>query len=80
MRPAKGIDVRDRGSTACQRQDLGHGFGPEACFAVQNEARIGGTSPLDLTGDPPLDRSMRLSAGGPHPVQHPLTRHYQYVI
>jgi hypothetical protein len=73
MRPTKGIDVRDRGSTACKRQDLGHGFGPEAYFDVRNEARIGGKSPFDLTGDPPLDQSMSLSAGGPHTVQHLLT-------
>jgi hypothetical protein len=57
-----------------------HGFGPEAYFDVRNAAHIGGTSPLDLTGDLPPDLPMSLSAGGPHPVQHPLTRHYQYGI
>ncbi|MGH8069362.1 MAG: hypothetical protein ACRERE_29825 [Candidatus Entotheonellia bacterium] len=76
MRPRKGLDVRDLGSPTFKRQDLGRAFEPDACFNVQNGARIHGKSPLDLTADPSLDLSMSFRAGGPNAVQHPLTRHH----
>ncbi len=50
-----GIDVVDVGSTTFRRADLQRGFEPDACFYVQNAARIRGKTRIDLTVDPPPD-------------------------
>jgi Uma2 family endonuclease len=51
------IDVRNFGSTTFRRADLARGFEPDSCFYIQHEADISGKSTIDLTVDPPPDKS-----------------------
>jgi Uma2 family endonuclease len=52
---ARGISIRNLGSTTFKREDLARGFEPDSCFYIRNAARIRGKAPVDLTVDPPPD-------------------------
>ena len=49
------LDLQGLGSTTFRREDLERGFEPDACFYIQNAARIRGKTELDLRTDPPPD-------------------------
>jgi len=50
-----GINERGLGSTTFKREDVGRGFEPDACFYIQNLARLRPRNELDLLVDPPPD-------------------------
>ena len=50
-----GVNAKGFGSTTFRRQDLDHGFEPDACFYVTALPRVAGKTDLDLRIDPPPD-------------------------
>jgi Uma2 family endonuclease len=46
------INVEGFGSTTFRREDIARGFEPDACFYIDNLARVKGKSELDLTEQP----------------------------
>jgi Uma2 family endonuclease len=48
-----GVDLYGAGSTTFDREDLGRGFEPDACFYVRNAERVRGKSRIDPSLDPP---------------------------
>lgn len=50
-----GINAKGFGSTTFRREDLDRGFEPDACFYIENLARVRGKKELDLRMDPPPD-------------------------
>ena len=70
-----GIDVRSFGSTTFRRQDLQRGFEPDACFYIQDEARVRGKKKLDLTVDPPPDLVVEVDIASPSLDKFPIYAH-----
>ena len=52
---ARDLHYRSPGSTTFEREDLGRGFEPDACFYLAHADAITADRPLDLTIDPPPD-------------------------
>lgn len=50
-----GINLEGFGSTTFCREDLARGFEPDACFYIENLARVRGKKDFDLRLDPPPD-------------------------
>jgi Uma2 family endonuclease len=67
-----GVEVRDLGSTTFRRKDIKRGFEPDTCFYIQNEARVRGKSPLDLSVDPPPDLVIEVDITNPSLDKFPL--------
>ena len=59
------INVYGFGSTTFRREDLKRGFEPDACFYVQQSARVRGKRTLDLTVDPPPDLVIEVDITSP---------------
>jgi Uma2 family endonuclease len=66
------IDVRSFGSTTLHREDLARGFEPDACFYIQNEARVSGKKQLDLAIDPPPDLVVEIDITHPSLNKFPI--------
>lgn len=49
------IDFRNVGGMTYRREDVARGFEPDSSFYLQNQARVRGRRPIDLTVDPPPD-------------------------
>jgi Uma2 family endonuclease len=60
-----GVDVYGVGSTTFDREDLGRGFEPDACFYVRNAERIRGKPRIDLVLDPPPDLLIEVDITSP---------------
>jgi Uma2 family endonuclease len=60
-----GVDVYGVGSTTFDREDLGCGFEPDACFYVRNAERIRGKPRIDLVLDPPPDLLIEVDITSP---------------
>jgi hypothetical protein len=48
------LDLVGAASTTFDREDLTQGFEPDACFYLQDAARVRGRKRIDLAVDPPL--------------------------
>jgi Uma2 family endonuclease len=66
------IDVGSYGSTTFRRKDLERGFEPDACFYIQNEARVRGKDQLDLAVDPPPDLVVEIDISHPSLDKFPI--------
>ena len=66
------VNVRGLGSTTFRREDLQCGFEPDACFYVQNAARISGKTELDLTINPPPDVVIEVDLTNPSLAKFPI--------
>ena len=54
------INLEGFGSTTFCRQDIERGFEPDACFYIENLARVRGKEDLDLRFDPPPDLAIEI--------------------
>src|SRR5262249_1054487 len=69
------IDMRSFGSTTFRREDLKRGFEPDACFYIQNEARVRGKKKLDLAVAPPPDLVVEVDIASPSLNKFPIYTH-----
>ena len=67
-----GIDVASYGSTTFKRKDLARGFEPDACFYIQNEARMRGKKRIDLNVDPAPDLVIEIDITSPSLNKFPI--------
>ena len=67
-----GIDVASYGSTTFKRKDLARGFEPDACFYIQNEARMRGKKRIDLDVDPAPDLVIEIDITNPSLNKFPI--------
>jgi len=54
------VNLEGFGSTTFCREDLDRGFEPDACFYIENLARIRGKKDVDLGLDPPPDLAIEI--------------------
>lgn len=66
------VDLQGLGSTTFRREDLDRGFEPDACFYIQNAARIRGKTELDLRTDPPPDVVIEVDITNPSINKFPI--------
>jgi Uma2 family endonuclease len=67
-----GVDLYGAGSTTFDREDLGRGFEPDACFYVQNAERVRGKPRIDLGLDPPPDLLIEVDITSPSLDKFPI--------
>lgn len=67
-----GVDLYGAGSTTFDREDLGRGFEPDACFYMRNAARVRGKPRLGLSLDPPPDLVIEVAITSPSLDKFPL--------
>jgi Uma2 family endonuclease len=67
-----GVDLHGAGSTTFDREDLGRGFEPDACFYVQNAERVRGKPRIDLGLDPPPDLLIEVDITSPSLDKFPI--------
>ena len=66
------IDVVSYGSTTFKRKDLARGFEPDACFYIQNEARMRGKKRINLSVDPAPDLVIEIDITSPSLNKFPI--------
>src|ERR671913_725163 len=67
-----GADLYGAGSTTFDREDLGRGFEPDACFYVRDAERIRGKPRIDLSLDPPPDLVIEVDITSPSLDKFPI--------
>jgi Uma2 family endonuclease len=67
-----GVDLYGAGSTTFDREDLGRGFEPDACFYVQNAERVRGKPRIDLRLDPQPDLVIEVDITSPSLDKFPI--------
>lgn len=67
-----GIDIVGAASTTFQREDLAQGFEPDACFYIQQAARIRGQKQIDLDTDPPPELVIEIDITHPSLNKFPI--------
>jgi Uma2 family endonuclease len=67
-----GVDLYGAGSTTFDREDLGRGFEPDACFYVRNAQRVRGKPRIDLSLDPPPDLVIEVDITSPSLDKFPI--------
>jgi Uma2 family endonuclease len=67
-----GIAVVGYGSTTFKRKDLARGFEPDACFYIQNEARMRGKKRINLSVDPAPDLVIEIDITSPSLNKFPI--------
>jgi Uma2 family endonuclease len=67
-----GVDLYGAGSTTFDREDLGRGFEPDACFYVRDAERVRGKPRIDLSLDPPPDLLVELDITRPSLDKFPI--------
>jgi Uma2 family endonuclease len=67
-----GVDLYGAGSTTFDREDLGRGFEPDACFYVRNAERVRGKPRIDLSQDPPPDLLVEVDITSPSLDKFPI--------
>jgi Uma2 family endonuclease len=67
-----GLDAYGAGSTTFDREDLGRGFEPDACFYIENAERVRGKSRIDLGLDPPPDLVIEVDITSPSLDKFPI--------
>ena len=66
------IDIEGAASTTFQREDLAQGFEPDACFYIQQAARIRGQKQIDLETDPPPELVIEIDITHPSLNKFPI--------
>ena len=67
-----GLDAYGAGSTTFDREDLGRGFEPDACFYIENAERVRGKPRIDLGLDPPPDLVIEVDITSPSLDKFPI--------
>jgi Uma2 family endonuclease len=65
-----GIPMAMLGSTTWKRRDLAEGLEADACYYIQNEARVRALKGFDLTRDPPPDLAVEIEVTH-NPIDRP---------
>jgi Uma2 family endonuclease len=66
------MDIEAAASTTFQREDLAQGFEPDACFYIQQAARIRGQKQIDLETDPPPELVIEIDITHPSLNKFPI--------
>ena len=66
------LDIVGAASTTFQREDLAQGFEPDACFYIQQAARIRGQKQIDLETDPPPELVIEIDITHPSLNKFPI--------